>query len=122
MAISNTTGGISAINIKDSIVKAFVSFTISAGSSTITSSKNVASITDTGTGDYTVNFSKAFSSANYCPVISYTGNSGQMQTVELGTITASSVQILGYTCTSSSNNTKAARDHSLITLMVLGDN
>jgi hypothetical protein len=41
------------------------------GTVAIRSSSNVASITDNGTGDYTVNFSPALSDANYSVALSY---------------------------------------------------
>ena len=48
--------------------KAWVNFN-GTGTVAIRASYNVASITDNGTGDYTVNFSTAFSSANYSAVL-----------------------------------------------------
>ena len=51
------------------LCKAWVNFN---GTSTVAirASYNVSSITDNGTGDYTVNFTTAFADANYC----YTGS------------------------------------------------
>lgn len=48
-----------------SATKGWVNFT-GTGTVTINASYNVTSITDNGTGDYTVNWTTAFSSANYC--------------------------------------------------------
>jgi hypothetical protein len=45
--------------------KAWVNFN-GTGTVAIRASGNVTSITDNGTGDYTVNFSSAFVDANYC--------------------------------------------------------
>jgi hypothetical protein len=47
--------------------KAWVNFN-GTGTVAIRASGNVSSITDNGTGDYTVNFTNAMSDANYCPV------------------------------------------------------
>lgn len=47
--------------------RAWVNFT-GTGTVTIKSSGNVTSITDNGTGDYTVNFTQAFQDANYAAV------------------------------------------------------
>ena len=49
------------------IAKAWVNFN---GTGTIAArdSENVSSLTDNGTGDYTVNFSNAMGNANYCAV------------------------------------------------------
>jgi hypothetical protein len=46
---------------------AWVNFT-GTGTVTINASYNVSSITDNGTGDYTINFTTALSDANYAPV------------------------------------------------------
>jgi len=47
-----------------SAAKAWVNFTISAGTVTVRASYNVTSVTRNSAGDYTVNFTTAFSSAN----------------------------------------------------------
>ena len=54
-------------------VKAWVHFrgtAASGGENTILASYNVSSVTDNGTGDHTINFTSAFSDANYCAVLS----------------------------------------------------
>ena len=45
--------------------KAWVNFN-GTGTVAIRASFNVSSITDNGTGDYTINFTTAFADANYC--------------------------------------------------------
>ena len=62
--ISAENGTDPVILTKQSASKAWVTF---KGTSTavIEASEGVASIVDNGTGDYTVNFSNSFSSANY---------------------------------------------------------
>lgn len=50
------------------VAKAWVNFT-GTGTVTINASHNVSSITDNGTGDYTINFTTSFSSANYVPSV-----------------------------------------------------
>lgn len=47
------------------LAKAWVNFN-GTGTVAINGSGNVSSITDNGTGDYTVNFSNAMPDANYC--------------------------------------------------------
>jgi hypothetical protein len=47
--------------------RAWVNFN-GTGTVAIRGSGNVSSITDNGTGDYTINFSTALADANYCPV------------------------------------------------------
>lgn len=51
--------------IVSSPVKAWCLFDGTAGTPTVIAGDNVASITDNGTGDYTINFTTALSSANY---------------------------------------------------------
>jgi hypothetical protein len=46
--------------------RAWVNFNGTAATPSITSSGNVSSITDNGTGDYTVNFDTAMPTANFC--------------------------------------------------------
>jgi hypothetical protein len=59
------------------IAKAWVNFN-GTGTPAINGSFNVSSITDNGTGDYTINFTTAMPNANYSAVI-------QMQTDTTGT-------------------------------------
>lgn len=62
-----------------SAAKAWVVFDASSGTPTISTSYNVTSITDNGVGDFTINFTTAFSSANYAAVC--TAGSGTAATV-----------------------------------------
>lgn len=50
----------------DGSAKAWVNFN-GTGTVAIRASFNVSSITDNGTGDYTVNFTNALADASYCP-------------------------------------------------------
>ena len=61
-AIQNASGG-SAIDVPGA-AKAWVNFN-GTGTVAIRAALNVASITDNGTGDYTVNFTTAMPDANY---------------------------------------------------------
>ena len=69
--------------------KAWVNFN-GTGTVAIRASGNVSSITDNGTGDYTVNFTSAISDANYAAVGNsstdgtYTGISVNMYTKSVG--------------------------------------
>lgn len=58
----------------DGVAKAWVNFN-GTGTVAIRASFNVSSITDNGTGDYTVNFTNAMTDANYCVLSSYELNS-----------------------------------------------
>jgi hypothetical protein len=66
--ISNGTVSTSSANVIQGSAKAWVNFN-GSGTVAIRASYNVSSITDNGAGDYTINFTNAFSDANYCPVI-----------------------------------------------------
>jgi hypothetical protein len=59
----------------DGLAKAWVNFN---GTSTVAirASYNVSSITDNGTGDYTVNFTTAMEDANYAPTTLLNGAGG----------------------------------------------
>jgi hypothetical protein len=43
----------------------------------IRASGNVSSITDNGTGQFTVNFTNAMPDANYCPTVAVQSRAGQ---------------------------------------------
>ena len=62
--LNNDTGVLATQNGMNGIAKAWVNFD---GTNTVTirSSFNVSSITDNGTGDYTVNFTNALPNTNY---------------------------------------------------------
>lgn len=61
--------------------RAWVNFN-GTGTVAIRASGNVSSITDNGTGDYTVNITTAMPDANYCAVAS--GNAGQGGSITVG--------------------------------------
>jgi hypothetical protein len=77
------------------LCKAWVNFN-GTGVVAIRASYNVSSITDNGTGDYTVNFTSALADANYSVVCSGRRASGTLLVTNLlpgGTYTASAVQV-----------------------------
>jgi hypothetical protein len=63
--LNNDTGVLATQNGMTGIAKAWVNFD-GTGTVAIRDSFNVSSITDNGTGDYTVNFTTAMPNANYC--------------------------------------------------------
>lgn len=69
--ISNGTVSTSSANVIQGSAKAWVNFD-GTGTVAIRASYNVSSITDNGTGDYTINFTNAFADANYSIVIAKT--------------------------------------------------
>jgi hypothetical protein len=62
--LSDGTNSTSATNPIQGSAKAWVNFN-GTGTVAIRASYNVSSITDNGTGDYTVNFTNAFADTNY---------------------------------------------------------
>jgi hypothetical protein len=72
--------------------KAWVSFVGSSGA--IGASENVTSVTDNGTGNYTVNFTNAFANANY----NYAGGCGVS---DMGSVDAITIRFNSSTSTSS---------------------
>jgi len=62
--LNNDTGVLATQNGMTGIAKAWVNFD-GTGTPAIRGSFNVSSITDNGTGDYTVNFTTALPNANY---------------------------------------------------------
>ena len=70
ISISGGTGAVTVTNtgLTTEKIKAWVNFN-GTGTIAIRGSFNVSSITDGGTGNYTVNFTTAMADANYCPVV-----------------------------------------------------
>ena len=65
-AVATSEGGAVTQNVTQSLVKAWVH----AHQHDVQDSHNVASQTDTGTGDYTFTFTNSFGSASNCPAAS----------------------------------------------------
>ena len=78
-------------------VKAWVNFN-GTGTVAIRASYNVTSITDNGTGDYTVNFTTAMANADYAiSSIANEGTSVTMRASQFGPQTTTGVQVLART-------------------------
>jgi hypothetical protein len=73
--LNNDAGVLATQNGMTGIAKAWVNFN-GTGTVAIRASMNVSSITDNGTGDYTVNFTTAMPNANYSMVASGTCSGG----------------------------------------------
>ena len=81
--------GANLTNISGASVKAFVNFQ-GTGTVAVRAGQNVSSITDNGTGDYTVNFTTSLADANYTPVsmtLSHDIQGNQITTVVRGSST-----------------------------------
>lgn len=66
--------------IANGIAKAWVNFN-GTGVVAIRAQYNVSSITDNGTGLYTVNFTTALADANYCPTLAIQSRAGSNDTL-----------------------------------------
>jgi hypothetical protein len=98
--LSDGTNSTSATNPIKGSARAWVNFN-GTGTVAIRSSYNVSSITDNGTGDYTVNFTNALPDANYCANVTSGGFSITERTI-VGTayaLTTSSVKANTAICT-----------------------
>ena len=71
--ISDGTTSVASTYVVNGSAKAWVNFN-GTGTVAIRDSLNVSSITDNGTGTYTVNFTTAMQDANYCAVGSTIGS------------------------------------------------
>ena len=77
--ISNGTVSTSSANVIQGSAKAWVNFN-GTGTVAIRASYNVSSITDNGTGDYTINFTNALVDANYCVTCENSRDNGSTTT------------------------------------------
>ena len=87
--IKDASGGTSNLKI-DGAAKAWVNFN-GTGTVAIRDDLNVSSITDNGTGDYTINFAAAMANTNYvvCGSAGLNSSSSHWQTVYVNTQTNS---------------------------------
>jgi len=69
------------------VTTAWVNFN-GTGTVAIRDSYNVSSITDNGTGDYTINFASALTNTNYCPVFGQISNGASGPIVNTGVAAA----------------------------------
>jgi len=118
--ISNGTVSTSSANVIQGSAKAWVNFD-GTGTVAIRASYNVSSITDNGTGDYTINFTNALADANYCvtailPINS--ADSGNDTLLHLNSATSPTASAFRVANSSIFGTSKALYDNSLITIAV----
>ena len=89
--ITDTSGGSSALSVPGA-AKAWVNFN-GTGTVAIRAALNVSSITDNGTGDYTVNFASALTDANYSTCIAAGGSTGSWTELLPSTYSTSQVRM-----------------------------
>ena len=93
--LNNDTGVLATQNGMTGIAKAWVNFN-GTGTVAIRSSFNVSSITDNGTGDYTVNFTTAMPNANYATNVTCSTDATTIATAQTwssATTTATSCRV-----------------------------
>jgi hypothetical protein len=112
--INTDTGLFSTQNAYQGIAKAWVNFT--GSTAVIRSSFNVSSITRTGTGDYTLNFTTAMPDANYCVAGSgeTTSGSTNIHILTVRTFTTTSLRVGIF-------NTTGLEDSSIVSVLVVGN-
>lgn len=95
--LSDGTNSTSTTNCIQGSAKAWVNFNGQSGAS-IRSSYNVSSVTRTGTGQYTVNFTNAFANTNYCTTfaLQYVSGVNWIGSWGMGDVTTTSVKIAAY--------------------------
>jgi hypothetical protein len=84
--------------------RAWVNFN-GTGTVAIRASGNVSSITDNGTGDYTVNFTTAMPDANYCAVMTVGDGSASGTTSRVAYTATYNVGSLRFGCSDNNSNT-----------------
>ena len=122
--LSNLAGSqtISTDRVAQGTAAAWVNFN-GTGTVAIRASYNVSSITDNGTGDYTVNFTTAMPDANYCVTASRTYTIYGVPTtgdpaIAVGIKTASSQRLHTGTGTATSNSTFAPNDPTEVNVAI----
>lgn len=97
--------------------KAWVNFN-GTGTVAIRSSFNVSTITDHGTGEYTVLFINNMANANYSATVGSTGG-GYVRARDIESIATDGVKVL--TRYSDSGNITTMNDEAIVTVQVFGD-
>lgn len=95
------------------LAKAWVNFN-GTGTVAIREQYNVSSITDNGTGDYTVNFTTAMTDANYSWSISSNRATAPITQINSGTATPTSSALRLFTY----NTSLAVQDSSYVTVTI----
>ena len=108
-----STSGTEADNVKKRVAKAWVNFS-GTGTPAIQEDFNFTSITDNGTGDYTLSFTANMSSANYVAVGTVCASSRGV--VSITAIAAGTVQVI-----TREGHTGTVTDYGETSVLVFGD-
>lgn len=95
----------------DSVCKAWALVTNTSGTPVLTAGYNVDSITDNGTGDYTVNFIQPMTSTSYAVAPAILDRTGNQKAISVKTLTRASFGI------ETESSTGAAEDHSFMVIV-----
>ncbi len=111
--IEHNTDGTHKASAMDALIKGWVRFD-GTGTLSIKDSFNVSSVTDNGTGDYTINWDTNFSNANYCVVGTCHITAVAIGIVRIIAISASTtrIQII--------NGAAAVADADIVCVMAIG--
>jgi hypothetical protein len=97
--------------------RAWVNFD-GTGTVAIRESQNVSSVTDNGTGNYTVNFTTAMSDANHCPVGNATYNATGTSNLRRGILNFRDLSTTSVTLIPSSTGSDTPQDTELVTISI----
>jgi hypothetical protein len=95
--LTNTTGGIPTVKSQQLIPTAWVNFN-GTGTIAIRDSEGVSSITDVGTGAYTLNFATTMANANFAVsftrhvTVSWTGNGVQAHSYSVNSVHVNTIE------------------------------
>jgi len=111
-SLENTSG------LEHFTAKAWVNFN-GTGAVAIRNSGNVSSITDGGTGTYTVNFTTAMADTNYAPVATCKkGTANHVNTVTISDLTAPTTGGCTFRCLSSTATATYIGDSDTVTVTI----
>lgn len=114
-AIQNRTGG-DIINAKG-MARAWVNFN-GTGTVAIRTSFNVTSVTDGGTGNYTVNFATDMADANYAVLATSGDGSTNYRMVHVSDATAPTVSAVSLRTLTQNSGNPTATDHSRVSVAI----
>jgi hypothetical protein len=122
--LTNVTGGIPTVKSQQLIPTAWINFN-GTGTVAIRDSEGVSSISDNGSGDYTVNFATAMANANYTPLLSTWYGGGSVTALVAGSgfkrgVTPSTTALRVMTTTAVWSNSAVGSDISGVYVTVMG--
>lgn len=112
--LQNASGGIPTVKGQQLIPTAWVNFN-GTGTIAIRGSENISSLTDTGTGNYTINFTTNMANSLYCMA------TGIDEAQDTGAMLAVDSRAVGSFRALTRNNSAALSDQSYINVIVLGE-